>query len=237
VSFFKRRLPLVVVFLTGITLVIAFYIPHRLSQQVIEESQRWVRIIKNCALVLGVLSLVVHHARKIRRKQEGFGYSIIVFVFFIPMVFFGLNLFYLPELMGLQPGIDAPTGGEIAPGFWMFKNIKVSMESTMYSMLAFFISSAAFRAFRARSLDATIMLVVALFVMVGRVPFGDLVSNWLHDAVGVPFRLFSDGTNWIMDTPLTGARRAVRLGIALSIVATSVRIIFGIERSYLGRGE
>ena len=56
-----------VVFLTGITLVIAFYIPHPTSQQVIEESQRWVRIIKNCALVLGVLSLVVHHARKIRR--------------------------------------------------------------------------------------------------------------------------------------------------------------------------
>lgn len=236
-SFFKRQLPLIVVFLSGITLVICFYIPHPKSQQVIEESQRWVRIIKNCALVLGVFSLVAHHARKIRRQQEGFGYSIVVFVFFIPMVFFGLNLFWLPELMGFEPGIDAPTGDVVAPGFWMFTNLKVSMESTMYSMLAFFISSAAFRAFRARSLDATIMLLVALFVMVGRVPIGDLVSNWLHDAAGLPFRLFSDGTNWIMDTPLTGARRAVRLGIALSIVATSVRIIFGIERSYLGRGE
>jgi len=237
VNFLKRQLPLWVVFLTGMTLVIAFYIPHPISQTVVEESNRWVRIIKNCALVLGVFSLVVHHARKVRRKEEGYGYSVIVFIFFIPMVFFGLNLFYLPELMGVQPGIDAPAEGVVAPGFWMFENLKVSMESTMYSMLAFFISSAAFRAFRARSVDATLMLLVALFVMVGRVPVGDLVSGWLNDVVGLPFRLFSDGTNWIMNTPLTGARRAVRLGIALSIVATSVRIIFGIERSYLGRTD
>jgi len=226
VNFFKRQLPLVVVFLVGMMLVFAFYIPHPGSQLVIEEAQRWSRIIKNSALVLGVLSLVLHHLRKVRRKEEGYGYSLVVFLFFIPMVVFGL--------LG---GIDAPQEGESAAvGYWMFQNIKVPMEATMYSMLAFYISSAAFRAFRARSVDATIMLIVALFVMVGRVPVGDMVSEVLYNW-GLPFRLFSDGTDWIMNTPMTGARRAVRLGIALSIVATSVRIIFGIERSYLGRGD
>lgn len=236
-NFFKRRLPLLVVFLSGMMMIIAFYIPHPVSQDTIEGAQRWVRIIKNSALVLGVLSLVTHHLRKIRRKQEGYGYSVVVFLFFIPMVFFGLNLFHLPEAMHFQGGIDAPAEGVFSPGFWMFTNFKVSMESTMYSLLAFFIASAAFRAFRARSVDATIMLVVALFVMVGRISYGDMVSAWLQEAGVLPFRLFSDGTNWIMDTWLTGAQRAVRLGIALSIVATSVRIIFGIERSYLGRGD
>jgi lysylphosphatidylglycerol synthetase-like protein (DUF2156 family) len=226
VNFFKRKLPLILVFLAGITLVIAFYIPHPLSQQWIEEGNRYVRIIKNSALLLGVVSLVMHHGRKVRRQQEGFGYSLIVFLFFVPMVFFGL-----------YTGIDAAEAGQSASiGNWMFQNLKVSMESTMYSMLAFYISSAAFRAFRARSFDATVMLAVALFVMIGRVPVGDLVSQVLETA-GLPFKLFSDGTNWIMNVPLTGARRAVRLGIALSIVATSVRIIFGIERSYLGRGD
>lgn len=236
-NFLKRRLPLIVVFLSGMMMLIAFYIPHPVSQGAIEEAQRWVRIIKNSALVLGVLSLVTHHIRKIRRKQEGYGYSMVVFLFFIPMVFFGLNLFHLPEAMHFQGGIDAPAEGVFSPGFWMFDSFKVSMESTMYSMLAFFIASAAFRAFRARSVDATIMLIVALFVMVGRVSFGDMISDWIYDSGLLPFRLFSDGTNWIMDTWLTGARRAVRLGIALSIVATSVRIVFGIERSYLGRGD
>ena len=226
-NFFKRRLPLWIVFLSGMIMVIAFYIPHPSSQFTVEEANRWVRIIKNSALILGVLSLVVHHLRKIRRFQEGYGYSVIVFLFFIPMVFFGIH-----------GGIDAPQAGETpSVGFWMFNNLKVPMEATMYSLLAFFISSAAFRAFRARSIDATIMLAIALFIMVGRVPVGDLISDWLVKWFHFPFRLFSDGTAWIMNVPLTGARRAVRLGIALSIVATSVRIIFGIERSYLGKGD
>jgi hypothetical protein len=237
VNFFKRRLPLLVVFLSGMTMIIAFYIPHPVSQDTIEGAQRWVRIIKNSALVLGVLSLVTTsypedpaQAGRLWLQRGGF-------LFFIPMVFFGLNFLHLPEAMNFQGGIDAPAEGVFSPGFWMFTNFKVSMESTMYSLLAFFIASAAFRAFRARSVDATIMLIVALFVMVGRISYGDMMSAWLQEAGILPFRLFSDGTNWIMDTWLTGAQRAVRLGIALSIVATSVRIVFGIERSYLGRGD
>ncbi len=236
-NFFKRRLPLLVVFLSGMTMIIAFYIPHPVSQDTIEGAQRWVRIIKNSALVLGVLSLVTTsypedpaQAGRLWLQRGGF-------LFFIPMVFFGLNFLHLPEAMNFQGGIDAPAEGVFSPGFWMFTNFKVSMESTMYSLLAFFIASAAFRAFRARSVDATIMLIVALFVMVGRISYGDMMSAWLQEAGILPFRLFSDGTNWIMDTWLTGAQRAVRLGIALSIVATSVRIVFGIERSYLGRGD
>ena len=42
---------------------------------------------------------------------------------------------------------------------------------------------------------------------------------------------------WIFQVPTIAGARAIMIGIALGIVGTSVRIIFGIERSFLGDGE
>ena len=40
--------------------------------------------------------------------------------------------------------------------------------------------------------------------------------------------------DWIFKVPTTAGARAIMIGIALGIVGTSFRIIFGMERSFLG---
>src|SRR5574341_95221 len=42
---------------------------------------------------------------------------------------------------------------------WVYQNIYSTLSSTMFSMLAFFVGSASYRAFRARNLHATLLLI------------------------------------------------------------------------------
>ncbi|MCK4655598.1 MAG: hypothetical protein KAT85_01165, partial [candidate division Zixibacteria bacterium] len=104
------------------------------------------------------------------------------------------------------------------------QNMNAPMMSTMFSMLAFFIASAAYRAFRARTLEATILLITATIVMLGRVPLGRAIFSYLPQV-----------TDWIMNYPNLSVQRGIIIGAALGAASMSLRIILGIERTYLGR--
>ena len=117
---------------------------------------------------------------------------------------------------------QAKTGGYQ----WLFLHVQVPAGATMFSILAFFIASAAYRTFRARTPEAAILLVAAVAVMLGRVPIGAFISDTIPLV-----------SQWLMAVPNLAAKRGILLGVSLGIIATSLRIIFGIERSYLGGGE
>jgi hypothetical protein len=102
------------------------------------------------------------------------------------------------------------------------------MQGTMFSLLAFFIASAAFRAFRIRTFEAGLLAAAALIVMLGRVPIGDVLTQWLPE----PIRL-QPVQEWILNVPQNAAKRAILIGAALGVMATGLRVILGIERSYL----
>jgi len=115
------------------------------------------------------------------------------------------------------------------------------MNATMFALLAFFIASAAFRAFRIRSAEAALLAVAALIVMLGRVPAGDAMLRAIVDHAGVPHAIrawrISDLQQWIMDVPQNAAKRAILIGAAMGVMATGLRVILGIERAYLGGGD
>lgn len=129
----------------------------------------------------------------------------------------------------------------------IFKNIFTPLGATMFSLLAFFMASAAFRAFRAKSIPATLLLVSAFFVMLGRVPIGAFVGQWLEPLLMPIFTLFpeswiSPSSQWfsefagfIMNVPNAAGQRAIMIGAALGMVAASLRIWIGLEKEHLGR--
>ena len=213
--FFQRTLPLIIAFLAGMIGIFTYYVP--VWQGLEETFATWNRIIFAFAALLGTYSLLHLHWGRIRRKNPGWGYS---WVFYAG---FGLTFLFAAYNDGkgfMQP--QAEQGGLV----WMFRNVQVPCQGTMFSILAFFIASAAYRTFRARTPEAVILLVAAVIVMLGRVPIG----AYLYD--GLP-----TFAQWLMAIPNMAAKRGILLGVSLGGIATSLRIIFGIERSYLGGGD
>lgn len=215
--FLTRTLPLIVAFGFGVTAIAVYYVPHSFAQGVELRLSIWLRIVIAFAYFLGLYSLLSLHASRIRTRRAGWGYSLVAYISFAVMMLFVIwNDGHGP----FHP--QAEKGGYQ----WLFLNVHVACAATIFSLLAFFISSAAYRTFRARSPEAAILLISAAIVMLGRVPVGAWISDWLPA-----------GMQWLMSVPNMAAKRGILLGVSLGAIATSLRIIFGIERSYLGGGE
>jgi hypothetical protein len=106
---------------------------------------------------------------------------------------------------------------------WLYEHVFSPCNQTMFALLAFFVVSAAFRAFRMRNLEATLLLGSALIVLLACAPIGGAISPALLDV-----------RDWNLAIPNNGGRRAIMMGAAIGAIATSLRIVLGLERSHLG---
>jgi len=218
----KRTLPLILVLICGVLGIIPFLIPHPIVQTTDGFFRDIVlRIIGAFALVLGLGSLLRVHYDKIKRRQNNWEYSWVLIITFIVVSIIGL-------FGGTQGTGPLPTRiGTFAFDIQsLYLNIEVPLGSTMFALLAFLMASAAYRAFRARSTEASLLLVAAFFVMIGILPLGDRISHQLPSFA-----------QWIMDVPNVAGQRGIQFGVVLGMLTTALKIILGIERSWLGGGE
>lgn len=215
----KRNIPIFITFITGLALILAHFVPRERQSisQIGEIVQDWAMIIFAFAIILGALNLLrVNIIEKVLRLAKGYGYSIVLVV-----------AFFVTTGLGIGQGIEEGT-----KFFLIYKFIFTPLSATMFSLLAFFIASASFRAFRAKTGEATLLLVAAFIVMLGRVPIGDFL--WTHIPFVSKYFMLSDISAWIMGFPNVAGQRAILIGAGLGAVAISLKILLGVERSYLG---
>lgn len=165
------------------------------------------------AVLLGALNLFRIHGNNIRRRRANWVFSV-----------------YLLALMVFQAVLGLSTSHTNANYRWLYDGAYLPLDATMFSLLAFYIASAAYRAFRVRNVDAAIMLIVAFVIMLGNVPVGEVIwgpRSWLGGFAGVK--------NWILRVPNAAGNRALTLGIFLGTMATQSRMLLGIERRHLGQ--
>jgi len=165
------------------------------------------------AALLGTLNLLRIHGNNIRRRRANWIFSA-----------------YLLALLIWQIAIGIATSHTGAIYKWPYDAAYLPLDATMFSLLAFYIASAAYRAFRVRNIDAAVMLVVAFLVMLGNVPIGQAVWGRTAFLGG-----FEGVKNWILRVPNAAGNRALTLGIFLGIMATQSRMLLGIERRHLGQ--
>lgn len=202
----QRLLPRIITFVCGMFLAIQYFIPHKSSQKVYETSIDWLIIVGVFAVVLGILSLVTVNLEKIRRKSQGYRHAWVLLAGLVFMIVAGVVTGTGQDSLFLRLGYNA---------------ILNPITATMFALLAFYIASAAYRAFRARSVLATILLLSAIIVMLGRVPAGEVIP-------GIPWL-----TDWLINVPNMAAKRAITIGLGLGGSATALKIVLGIEAPHL----
>ena len=194
-------------------------------------------VVGSFAIGLGVISLLQNHTRQLARRRPGWSYSAIFLVFFIAMTVFGLMNAYSAKSTVI-PAVPGFWARQDAHGLFQFLFVGglTNLGSATFSMIAFYIASAAYRAFRIRSLEATLLMIAALIIMFGSVSFGTWITHGIHpllpDGSENPWANFriENIAQWLMLQVNTPAQRGILFGLTLGLLATSLRYWLSLER-------
>ncbi len=219
----KTTVPVLVAFLSGLILVVSFFFDDKNWLGLLgQELKIWLTIVGGFTLLLGVVSITRVNWSAVKRKKEGWKFKILTLIAIFAMA--------IPSV--LSPDWSVRFGRNEGSIYdWLFQYLMSPMMATMFATLAFYIASAAYRAFRARSVEATLLLVTATFVMLWRVPMGEWFLN-LFTWIDIPYLL----NTYIMGGINMAVQRGIIIGAALGAASMSLRIILGIERTYMGKG-
>jgi len=204
----RKEVPLVITFLTGALFIADYFIPHSGFSGIAEKLNGWTIIVIAFSYVLGVANVARVNIDQVQRKGKDTPYKIVLLI----------CLFFMMTA-GIIWGI-----GDGSLFDWFFINVYSPMQATMFALLAFYIASAAFRAFRIRSVQAALLAITAVVVMIGRVPIGEAI-----------WKDFSNFAEWIMNVPQLAGKRAILIGAALGAISTGLKVISGLERTHLGQ--
>ena len=209
----KREIPVLITLVVGIFCLIGFFVPHPYVRRPYDELQQWVIVIVGATYVLGVANLLRVNLRQVFRQGTDWPYKAVLLL--------GLAV-------TMAVGFSEGTGylDDTSKFSWIYRTFYSPMSATMFALLAFFIASAAFRAFRIRSPEALLLAIAAFILMIGRVPIGNAISPALPAAA-----------DWLMEVPQNAAKRGILIGAALGVMATGIRIILGMEKTYGGGGD
>lgn len=214
----KQTLPILITFVLGTLFAVEFFVPAQGVKELTAILGEWVSVVTAAAFILGAINVVQVNVPTIVRRGADWPYKLAL-----------VGSAAITMVVGLWEGQEGKTF------LWIYDAFFAPCNATMFALLAFFITSAAFRAFRARNFEAFLMLTTAVLVMLCVVPLGELASlafpEPLRSHVAEAPSVIKD---WILDYANNAGRRAIMIGAALGAVATGLRVILGLERSHLG---
>jgi len=163
------------------------------------------------AVLVGIFNLVAVQMEKIRAKQKGSGYGVLLVLSLIITFGFGL----IGIISGR--GVDDPVMR------FSVDAVIVPVEATLMAILAVTLIYASIRLLRRRAdVMSVLFLVVALvslFVImptpIGPIPYDQVIIQFIG--------MFS-----------RGGARGLLIGIALGTLLTGLRVLFGADRPYGG---
>jgi len=203
----RKTVPMIITAVIGFWVVIDFFVKAPLLNTWSVNFQNWGIIVAAFALGLAAVNLFRIHGKRIVEKKKGWLESCVLMAGLLGMVFTGIFM-----------------GQSSEPFLFLFRNFHQPLSAAMFSLLVFFIASASFRAFRARSVEAAVLLVTGIILMLGNAPIGEAISPY-----------FPKMSSWFMSIPNLAGQRGIMIGAAIGIISVGLRVLLGIDRGYLGQ--
>ncbi|MCD6480255.1 hypothetical protein J7L65_05670 [Candidatus Bathyarchaeota archaeon] len=180
---------------------------------VAEELRTWATIIANISLGLGAVRLLSEHAKNIQKRRAGvWPFSIWLWIIFLITILSGLAGYVTTHDAMKNPLYN-----------WLFRWPYTSLGQTLYAITGFYIFSAAYRAFRARNIDAALLLIAGCFVILTNAPIGGVIWG------GIPVI-----GRWFLDYGQAPAMRCFLIVAAFGMLAYGFRALLGRERGFYG---
>ncbi|MFN7019338.1 MAG: hypothetical protein ACK4RG_08730 [Fimbriimonadales bacterium] len=233
-------------FISGLFFAAEFFLPvneegKNILTDPFQRLQGSLQVIIALSLGLGTYGLIRLHLRNAVQRRPQWGYSLVLLIAFVTMAFFSVwNTLAEKELLGVQRTPLLERAFTL-----LFDYTLIQLDATMFSLIAFYIFSAAYRAFRIRSIEASILMFTAMVVMIGIVPLGKFISDsmrlptTLTDEMRTnPFMLenilynlrLPQIADWILNALNAPVQRAIEFGVGIGALAMAIRLWLSLER-------
>lgn len=235
---YRKLVVMAITFLGGLYFSLEFLLPHGGHGLVSNFANGLTRskpdvadsalIIGSFALLLGTSNLFQIHGKAVRKRSPGWGNSLAFFISFFAIMIVG----FLKDAYSNANGAPIGARGTVYAGLFsfLFNGFIQNLDAAMFSLVAFYIVSAAYRAFRVKSAEAGFMMITAAIVMLGLVPIGTLLTSWLPHTGPLASLRLERMTLWILTWPNMAVQRAIEFGLSVGYLAMSLRIWLSLER-------
>lgn len=203
----KRLLATLIAGIAGLLVLIDFVGAQLTLAQILVD---WTATLAALALLVGLISVVSTHIRRVIRRDADWGYSVVLL----------LGMFAV-----IAVGVAGTPGVYLAeePIRRFFRTVYEPLASSLLALLAFFSLSAILRALRGRSAEAVVIAVIALAVLLSQLP----------PIAALPF--VGETVQWLNEYVALAGARGLVLGAAIGTLVASVRVLLGIDQPYLDR--
>lgn len=179
----------------------------------------WAALLAVLALLVGLLSVVGSHLRRVLNRQPDWVYSLALLLAMLVVIIFGTVIgptsggyTLFPSSLVEQPIRD------------IFHAVYEPLAASFLALLAFFSLSAALRALRRRTADALVIVIVAALA---------LALSALPQLQTLP--VLGESIRWLSDYVALAGARGLLIGAALGAVVAGVRVLLGFDQPYLDR--
>ena len=200
---YRREIPIIFGLIVSSTILMHYFTVNPAIEILSVNFQLWGVIIASYALLLGLLSYTIYHGKQVMKSRSF--YSI-----------WALIVCFVTLIVGLVVSPSSPK--------YLFLTVSVlkPLSMAVSSYIGFFICSAAFRAFKARNMDAAILLVSATIIMLKNIPIGNIILPGI-----LPFG------EWFNNVVALGGNRGLIIVMGVGMIVAGIRQLLGYERGGL----